>query len=308
MSTRPPLRRRRRNQRTGYYVFLLPAALAFTAVIFVPFALNVFYSLLDWRGGFSPQRFIGLSNYAELLGDDNFWTSFRNTGLVIIAVVIVPTAIGLLIAAVLFDYIGREFGSRSASFLRASFYLPQILPIAVAGVVWGWILNVQGGAANTLLEAIGVENPPNWLGSTQWAMPAVMMLLIWGQIGFPVVIFMAALQRVDPTLYEAASLDGAGWLSRFRHITVPQIQPEVFVVSVTATIAALKVFGPIVVLTGGGPESSTYVPSYYSYFAFFTLSRVGYGAAIATVLTFITILIAVVLIAVQIRASRQNEE
>ena len=100
---------------------------------------------------------------------------------------------------------------------------------------------------------------------------------------------MSALQRVDPELYEAAELDGAGWVHRFRAITMPQIQPETFVVTLTCTIAALKVFGPIYVLTRGGPESSTLVPSYYAYLKFFDKSKVGYGAAIATVLTMLII-------------------
>ena len=123
-------------------------------------------------------------------------------------------------------------------------------------------------------------------------MPTVMLVLVWVQIGYPVVIFMSALQRVDPELYEAAELDGAGWWRRFRAITIPQIKPETFVVVLTCTVAALKVFGPIYVLTRGGPEGSTLVPSYYSYLNFFDKSKVGYGAAIATVLTLVIVIVA----------------
>jgi raffinose/stachyose/melibiose transport system permease protein len=299
--------RYRDRQRRYYYVYLIPAAIGFLAIVFVPFAMNVYYSFLHWRGGLSTPRFVGLDNYRQLLQDERFWTSFRNVGAMIVALVVVPTVLGVLIAAMLFDYIGREFGGRAASFLRATFYLPQILPIAVAGIVWSWILGSDGGAMNTLLHMLGVNHPPNWLGSTRWALLSVMLVLIWGQIGFPVVVFMGALQRVDPDLYEAAALDGAGWFARFRVITLTQIRPEIFVVSLTATIGALKVFGPIFVLTSGGPEGSTYVPSYYSYFAFFTLSNVGYGAAIADVLTAFILLLAILLIALQARVSRTDE-
>jgi len=135
-----------------------------------------------------------------------------------------------------------------------------------------------------------------------------MLVLIWVQMGYPVVIFMAALQRVDPELYEAAELDGAGWWDRFRAITVPQIRPETFVVTLTCTVAALKVFGPIYVLTRGGPESSTLVPSYYSYLSFFDKSQVGYGSAIATVLTLVIVVVAVIILGLQNRAERRERE
>jgi len=135
-----------------------------------------------------------------------------------------------------------------------------------------------------------------------------MFVLIWIQIGYPTVIFMSALQRVDPELYEAAELDGAGWLARFRAITIPQIKPETFVIVLTCTIAALKVFAPVYVLTRGGPESSTLVPSYYSYLNFFDKSKVGYGAAISTVLTLVIIVIAGVIQFFQNRSARREEE
>ncbi|MBM6980545.1 MAG: sugar ABC transporter permease [Actinomyces succiniciruminis] len=256
----------------------------------------------------SPMRFIGLDNYAQLLDDAKFWASFRNSLLMIVAMVIIPTLIGLVLAAVLFDYIGKHFGSRTAATLRAMYYLPQILPISVAGIVWNWILNSQTGAVNTILRGLGVTDPPNWLGSTSTALGSVMFVLIWIQIGYPTVIFMSALQRVDPELYEAAELDGAGWFARFRAITVPQIRPETFVIVLTCTIAALKVFAPIYVLTRGGPESSTLVPSYYSYLNFFDKSKVGYGAAISTVLTIVIIVIAGVIQVFQNRSARREEE
>jgi len=190
--------------------------------------------------------------------------------------------------------------------LRASYYLPQILPVAVAGVLWNWILNAQTGALNEVLRSLGVENPPNWLGSPTTAMPTVMLVLVWVQIGYPVVIFMSALQRVDPEIYEAAEIDGAGYWARFRAITIPQIKPETFVVALTCTIAALKVFGPIYALTRGGPENATNVPSYFAYFTFFKKLNVGYGAAIATVLTLIIVLVAVAIMRWQANSEKKE--
>jgi len=295
------------QRRAGYWLYLLPGLIAFLVIIAAPFVLNVWYSLHSWKGGRAPMRWVGLQNYANLLHDNAFWQSFSNSIAMIVAMVIIPTLIGLLLASVLFDYIGKHWGSRTASFLRATYYLPQILPITVAGVVWNWILNAQTGALNQMLRAIGVTNPPNWLGVTSMALPSVMFVLIWIQIGYPTVIFMSALSRVDPELYEAAELDGAGWAARFRAITIPQIKPETFVITLTCTVAALKVFAPIYVLTRGGPESSTLVPSYYSYLNFFDKSKVGYGAAIATVLTVIIIIVASGIQMLQARSARKDE-
>ncbi|PZE27377.1 MULTISPECIES: carbohydrate ABC transporter permease [unclassified Curtobacterium] len=263
----------------------------FAAIVLVPFACNLFFSLFEWKGGLAPFHFVGLGNYEALLHDELFWSSFKNSIYMIVAIVVIPTAIGLVLAALLFDYLGRKFGPRVASFLRATYYLPQIVPVAVAGVIWSWVLGAQSGAINTLLSTVGI-NGPDWLGNPHLALYSIMIVLIWGQIGYPVVIFMSGLQRVDPELLEAAEVDGAGWWRRFRAITIPQIRPEVFIVILTATVGALKVFAPVLILTGGGPESSTYVPSYYSYLNFFQLSRVGYGSSIATVLTILILIIA----------------
>ena len=305
-TTAAPRRRRTRPTWVPYLPYLVPGLIGFVVVIGIPFGTNVVYSFQKWKGGMAPHTWVGLDNYSALLQDEQFWTSFRNSISMIVAMVIVPTLIGLLLASVLFDYLGKTFGARSASVLRATYYLPQILPVAVAGVLWNWILNAQTGAVNEILRSIGIENPPNWLGSPTTALPSVMLVLVWVQIGYPVVIFMSALQRVDPELYEAAELDGANWWRRFRAITIPQIKPETFVVVLTCTVAALKVFGPIYVLTRGGPESSTLVPSYYSYLNFFDKSKVGYGAAVANVLTIVIVIVAGAILVAQARSERKE--
>jgi raffinose/stachyose/melibiose transport system permease protein len=227
----------------------------------------------------------------------------------ILAMVVVPTLLGLVVAAVLFDLVGKKFGGRVASFLRATYYLPQILPIAVAAVVIGWILRADDGALNQILGGLGLSGlEHNWLGSPDTALASIMVVMVWVQLGYPVVIFMAALQRVDPELYEAAELDGANWWQRFRSITVAIIRPEIFVVTLTCTIAALKVFGPVYTLTRGGPGTSTIVPSYYSYSEFFQSQQVGYGATIATALTIIVILLTVGFIQAQNWVERKERE
>jgi len=300
---------RSRSQRTrGYWTYLIPGAVGLAAVVFIPFGMNVYLSLTRYRGVGSAQ-FIGVENYVRLFGDPTFWASFINSLVFIFAMAIIPTALGVVIAAVLFDFIAPRFGTRLSSFMRALFYLPQILPIAVAGVLWKWMYQPEYGVLNSFLEAIGFDDQQqNWLGDPDVAIWAVVGVLIWVQIGYTVVIFMAGLARVDPSLHEAAELDGAGWITRFRIITLNQLRPEIAVVIITTSVAALKVFAPIYVLTQGGPGTSTMVPAYFSYYNFFTTTQVGYGAAIATVLAIVVTIIAVGLLIFQTRNTEGYEK
>lgn len=300
----PPLimtKTRPTRHQVSYWWYLVPIAVGFAAVVLLPFLANIGFSLFKWKGGLAPLRWYGLGNYLDLLQDEQFWLAFKNSLFMIVAIVVIPTAIGILLAAMLFDYIGRKFGTRAATFLRATYYLPQILPIAVAGFIWSWILDPSNGSINTFLRSIGITEGPDWLGSPDLAIYSVMAMLVWLQIGYPVVVFMAALSRVDPELYEAAALDGAGWWRQFSAITIPTIRPEMFIVVLTATVTALKVFAPILILTGGGPEGSTLVPSYYAYRNFFELSQVGYGSTIATVMSIVIFAVAAALLSWQRR-------
>ncbi|TDE28979.1 sugar ABC transporter permease, partial [Actinomadura sp. 6K520] len=241
------------RERWGYVPYLLPGLLLFTAVIGVPFLMNIGTSFTEWTGVGTP-KWIGLGNYRELVRDEQFWASFGHNALIIVGMAIVPTVIGLVLASVLTDLIARHFGARTASVLRACIYLPQVLPIVIAGVVWSWLLAPEGGAVNALLDAVGLGSlAHDWLGDPATALWSVIAVMVWIQIGFPLVIFMSGLQRVDPALYEAAEIDGASWPRRFWHITIPQIRPEIFVVLLWTTIAALKAFAHIFVLTKGGP-------------------------------------------------------
>jgi raffinose/stachyose/melibiose transport system permease protein len=290
----------------GFWWYLLPGFAFLTGVVLIPLVWNVYLSFTSYRG-IRPPRWIGLENWARLLNDEKFWTSFANSVAMIIAMVVIPTLIGLVLAAMLFDLIGKKFGGGVASFLRATYYLPQILPVVIAAIVIGWILRPENGALNIMLKAVGLGAlQHNWLGSPDTALPSIMVIMVWVQLGYPVVIFMAALQRVNPELYEAAELDGANWFQRFRWITVSIIRPEIYVVTLTCTIAALKVFGPIYTLTRGGPGTSTIVPSYYSYSEFFQTQQVGYGATISTALTILIVIIAFFFIAAQNRAERRE--
>jgi raffinose/stachyose/melibiose transport system permease protein len=291
---------------TGYAVFLLPGIVLSVIVLVIPMLMNISFSFTRWSGVGKPQ-WIGLANYDQLIHDQDFWASFEHIGGLIIALAVVPTLLGLVIAALLFDYLSKRFGDRWATTLRSGLYLPQVLPVTVTGIVWSWLLNAQYGTVNILLKDIGLGSwQQDWLGSPHWALPSVMLVMVWFQVGYPVVMFMAGLQRIDPAIYEAANLDGASWLQRFRYITVHLIKPEIYVVLVTTTIAAMKIFGQIFVLTRGGPGNSTLVPSYFAYLNFFQKLNVGYGSAISTVLTVIIIVVTVVFLQLQNRSERRS--
>jgi len=294
--------------RKGFWFFLLPGIIGLLLVIILPFLVTVAASFTKWNG-VNPPTWVGLANYERAMGDLKFWAAFRNNLVMILAVTVVPTLLGLLVSVFLFDYITRKFKPGLANFFRAALYIPQVLPVAIAGVVWRWILNPNWGSLNVTLESLGLGSlAHNWLGDPATALPAVMIIMVWFQIGYPLVIFMAALQRVDPELLEAAEIDGASWLQKFFHITIHQIRPEIFVVVLTTTIYALKIFGQIYVLTRGGPGSATIVPSYYTYQALFEQANVGYGSTIATIMTIIIILLTFAFIRIQVRHEFSRQE
>jgi raffinose/stachyose/melibiose transport system permease protein len=294
------------KRQRGYAVYLIPGVIASLAVIIVPLVMTVGISFTRWTGVGSP-TWIGVQNYTRLFHDELFWGSFGHILLLILAMAVIPTLLGLVLAAVLFDYVAKHFGNRLASFFRSGLYLPQVIPVAVTGIVWGWILHPDYGALNKILDSIGLHKiAVNWLGDPKYALYTVMGVMIWIQLGYPIVMFMSGLQRVDPSLYEAADLDGATWWQRFRKITVYMIRPEFYVVLITTTIAALKIFGQIFVLTRGGPSNSTIVPSYFAYKNYFEKAQVGYGSAISTVLTVLIVVLAFVFLRLQNRAERQS--
>jgi len=295
-------------KKTGdrYWLYLLPGLMLLLLVIAVPFFMNIYISFTKWNG-VRPPEWIGLENYKNLFADSVFWYAFRNNVAMILAVTVVPTAGGLVLAVFLFNYVAITFGRRTANFFKGAYYLPQILPVAIAGVVWGWILNPGYGVLNWMLDSIGLSAfARNWLGDPSTALPSVMGIMVWFQVGYPLVIFMSALQRVDTQIMEAASLDGAGFWQRMK-IIVAIILPEISVVVLTTTISALKIFAQIYVLTRGGPGHATIVPSYFAYQNFFEKAKVGYGAAISTVMTMIILALTIVFIRQQLRLQEETQ-
>jgi raffinose/stachyose/melibiose transport system permease protein len=287
------------QQTKQYYWYALPGVAAFGTLVGGSFLYNIYLSFNSWQGIGKPE-WIGLENYQTLIHDRVFWVSFLHAFEFIFAMSIAPSAIGLIIGALIYDLIARHFGNAISTFLRVSLYIPQIIALPVVGILWAWMLSPNIGVINTVLRKIGLDVfALNWLGEAGSAMVALSIMMIWIQVGYTVVIFISGMSRLDPYLDEAAQLDGATWFERFRIVTIPQLYPEIAVVLLTTTVAALKVFGPVYVMTNGGPGDATQVPAYFSYFHFFSTTRVGYGAAIATVLALLLTVLAISLLRLQ---------
>ena len=234
----------------GYWLYLLPGLILLLVIVIVPLAVEHRTSRSRSGGASVTPEFIGLENWQKLLTDEDFWTSFANSIWMVIAMVVVPTTSGSIVAALLVRC-HRPQVRRQGRQLPARDLLPAAdSPGRRRGHRDRLDRAPRQGRERSTRSSWTFGIPPyDWLGQMPSALIVLMVVLVWVQIGYPVVIFMAALQRVDPELYEAAELDGANWFQRFSAITVSIIRPEIFVVTLTSTIAALKVFGPVYVIT-----------------------------------------------------------
>lgn len=291
-----------RKEQRSYLVFLLPGFILFAGLMGTAFIWNVVLSFSKYEGIGNP-KWVGFDNYVRLFQDPVFWESFVHAIGFIFAMSILPTFLGLFIGALIFDYVAPRFGNGASAFMRGGLYMPQIVPLTITGIMWVWLLDPSTGLINTFLKNFNPDFQPNWLADPALAFLSVSVIMVWVQIGYTIVILMSGMARLDPSLSEAAQIDGATWFQRFRVITVAQLGPEIGVVLLTTTVAALKVFAPIYVMTAGGPGTATQVPAYFAYAEFFNNHRVGYGAAIATVLAVILTIMAIILLYVQTRQS-----
>ncbi len=283
------------------YLYILPALAVYSVFVLWPIWDTLTYSLYRWNG-FTAPVFIGLANYGEMLGDQVLQQSLVNNAVFIIFYSLLPIVVGLLLAALLTR---RPIAGRAV--FRAGLFVPYVLSMVVVGVVWKWIYNPAFGPLNQALKAIGLEAWARpWLGDFQWALPAVGLVATWVQYGFCLVLFIAGIQNINETLYDAAKIDGAGERQQFWNITLPALRSEISVALVTTMIAALRVFDLIYVTTRGGPGNRTSVASLWLYQNAFQINRVGYAAAIAVVLTSAILLISAAIIGLRTRLAPEN--
>lgn len=265
------------------WCYLFPALLVYLLFTFIPILETFRASFYDWNGFSETQTFIGLNNYVNLLSDPLFLKAISNNLVFIIFYSIFPILIALLLSAIL---TGKPIPG--FSFFRTVFFLPQVISMVVVGVIWRWMFNPVSGPINQFFSLIGLDQLRQaWLGSFKYALPAVGLIGSWVQYGFCMVLFLAGMQRIPLEYYEAASLDGASSFKQFLYITVPGLKSEIGVAMITTMVAALRVFDLIYSTTRGGPGETTLVTGFLIYRSAILNNRIGYGAAIATLLTLI---------------------
>jgi multiple sugar transport system permease protein len=230
--------------------------------------------------------FVGVQNYTNLFSDPKFWKSLGNTVYFVVVGVPLTLALGLLIANALSRGITRF---RTA--FRVGYYLPVITSIVAIAVVWRFLLNPDVGLINVLLRNIGI-NGPAWLGNPALAMPSIIAMAVWRNVGFAMVVFVAGLQAIPAMLYEAASIDGAGRWQAFRYVTLPMLRPTILFMLVITTIGYLQLFEEPFVMTRGGPLDATLSVTMYMYQQGFSFFHQGYASAIAYVLFVIVAIVA----------------
>lgn len=280
-------RLRLREYTTGS-LFVLPAFVLFAVFILIPLAYGLYMSFTDYGGFNLKPNFIGWDNYAKLFHDEYFVISLKNN------MVYTSLFVPFTVAIALFSALALNSVLHLRKFLRMSLYFPQITSMVSIAIVWGLLLNPLRGPINHILQAFGISNPPEWLMSSAWALPAVVLVAVWKGFGYYMIILLAGVQGIPEYLYESAKLDGAGAFKRFLYVTLPGLSPTLFLVFVLAIINSFQVFDLVAVMTNGGPGRSTNVLVFRIYQEAFVYYKMGYAAAMSTVLFLIVMTISFV--------------
>ncbi|KAB8140611.1 sugar ABC transporter permease [Chloroflexia bacterium SDU3-3] len=278
-------RRWRPGQQSEAYLFLLPSLLGFVLFVLLPMLGSLALSLMDWNL-LAPPRFVGLGNYALLFtADPIFAKAAGNTLFYTVTIVPLQLGLGLLLALALNQRI------HGLGLYRLVYFMPVVSSVVATALIFQWMFNRDFGIVSALFWELGERTglpiaPPDWLNSTAWAKPSVVALTVWKNVGFTMVIYLAGLQAVPTTLYEAATVDGAGAWARLRHITLPLISPTTFFLLVIQMIGAIQLFSEPYVMTGGkgGPAHATKSLVFYIWESGFRYSQMGKASAVAWVL------------------------
>ncbi len=295
-SRRIPIAKRVRRETLIGWLFVLPALAMYALFVLQPLALTVQYSFYKWNG-VGPATWVGLSNYAFVLSDPDLLQTIFNAFRLVVFFSLIPVGLGLVVASV----IHRVSTGRLGSIARTVVFLPQVIPLVAAGIIWGWLLALSG-LINQILTAVGLAGVTRaWLGDFDTALPAVGVIGIWVLLGLCTVLLQTGMSKIDRALYESARIDGAGWLQEFTAITVPSLRYEIGVCLTVTVIAALAAFDIVYVSTGGGPGNSTAVPGIQIYILAFLQRQVGLASALAVMLM---LLVLAVILPIQ-RLSRE---
>jgi ABC-type sugar transport system permease subunit len=303
-----PVRRRRGRQmgtRTHQavvgYVFILPILVFFAIFVAYPFVRSFYLSLTQWSGFGSP-NFVGIRNFRNLMSDEVFWKALRDTVLFTAVTTVLQTVLPMLLSVLL------NKGWRGSVLFRTLLFIPAIISFVVTGVLWQLLYDPNFGTLNEGLRAIGLGGLAHaWLAEPHLVLPALMLVSLWQSLGLFALIFIAGLQGIDPTLYEAARIDGATGWQQFRSITVPQLKVVTGVVITLNILNGLKVFDLIYVMTQGGPNHSSEVLGTYLYnLAFGSAAGGTPSLGYSTAISMIVFVLCMVATLVQFRISRER--
>ncbi|MDI3098807.1 sugar ABC transporter permease [Streptomyces sp. AN-3] len=274
----------RRQRAWAPYVFISPFYVLYGLFLLVPILIGLYLSCTEWAGLGTP-HWVGLRNYRDLLGDHSFWTAVANTGLYIVFTLCVVLPASLLIAQAL-----NARGLRGRDLFRLTYFMPVVISPIVITLVFGLFFDTEFGLLNAVGQALFGFGGIDWLGSPGWARVTVVVLVLWRWTGYLTIFFLAGLQNVPKELYEAAALDGAGPISRFRNVTLPSLRPVTAFVAVTVLVSTAQIFDEPFLLTQGGPGESTLSVAMFIFRAGFQRQQLGYAAA-AGVLLFVAVFV-----------------
>ncbi|MBB5977587.1 sugar ABC transporter permease [Kribbella solani] len=294
--------RRRRPltfDRVSFMVVFLGLPLAiFVIFVISPFVQALYYSLTDWSGFSSGMNFVGFDNYVKLFHDDIFLRAVRNNVELAIVVPLVTIVLSLTLATLVTvggSGTGTVRGLRNSGFYRIVSFFPYVIPAIVIGLIWAQVFTPGSGILDAVLSKIGLSGFANyaWLGDARTAMPASMFVMIWGGVGFYMVLFIAAIRGIDPEVFEAARIDGAGRFRTAIFLTIPLIRDNVQTAYIYLGIAALDAFVYMQALNpGGGPQNTTLVMPQQLFTTAFTKGQFGYSTAMGVILAAVTMLFA----------------
>jgi len=271
------------NSRSAY-LFLLPAMVIYVAFVAIPIVQVFLFSFFAWDNGLM-QGFVGLQNYVRLSTDGVFWAALGHNAIWVVLTLAFPLLAGLLLAAIL-----SERSTRVIRWMSAIYFIPRTIPLVVAGIIWGWIYNPLFGLLNFVLGSVGLGSWAGaWLADESTALISLNVVGAWTFFGFCTVIYLAAIQAIDPALYEAAELDGAPWWRKFRDLTVPLLKSSTLFLGLYAAIEAMRFFDLIWVTTQGGPGYATEVLTTHVYKTFFLVGDFGYASVLSVVLLVIVL-------------------
>jgi len=268
------------------WLFALPALVMYAGFVLLPLLLSIQYSFFRWDG-IGPMTWVGLKNYATVLEVPDLLGTIFNAFKLVVFFSFIPVTLGLVVASVIYRVATGRFGALA----RTVLFLPQVIPLVAAGIIWGWLLALPG-LINQILKAVGLGAIARaWLGDFDWALPAVGFIGIWVLLGFCTVLLWTAMTKLDPALYESARIDGASWFKEFVKITIPLLRQEIGVCLTVTVIAALAAFDIVYVSTAGGPGNSTAVPGIKIYILAFTQQRIGLASALAVMLMLLVLMV-----------------